>query len=62
MNLEESVASVDGQLLNLLIVLRVGTVVVAVGPEPQLKQKLIEYNMKVTATATAKVDGKRNTT
>jgi len=37
MNLEESVASVDGQLLHLLIVLRVGTVVVAVGPEPQLR-------------------------
>ena len=34
------------QVANLLIVLRVGTVVVAVGPEPQLKQKLIERGIQ----------------
>ena len=34
------------QVANLLVVLRVGTVVVAVGPEPQLNQKLIERGIQ----------------
>ena len=36
MDLEECVAGIDGQLLDLLLVLRVGVVAVAVWPEPEL--------------------------
>ena len=35
-DLEEGVAGIDGQLLDLRLVLGVGVVAVAIGPEPEL--------------------------
>ena len=36
-NLEKSIAGIDGQLLHLLVVFRVCSIVIAIGPQPQLE-------------------------
>ena len=38
-NLEKSIAGIDGQLLHLLVVFRVCSIVIAIGPKPQLENR-----------------------